>query len=192
MVWEFTNTSYPAESDRVRTLDLRHDGHFADHFTVHRIGYEVRDNCRLSAPPALIFWMPHRILGTSCLRNPRTWSQAIASPRKLVNRAFRRLHSGNNAGPCLDEDGGAEGGHIVRHIPKHPLPRILPSSGLSEIWICGFMAHSRILRAGGCAVPLRPWDTAQEAVLGSNFRRTMADIDWPSTNRSGKTNSASI
>jgi hypothetical protein len=54
----------------------------------------------------------------------------------------------------------------VRNIPEHLLPRILPSSGFSEIRFCGLMANEGFLREGGCALPLREGYAIQGTVSG--------------------------
>ena len=67
----------------------------------------------------------------------------------------------------MNANGSAEGSHVVRHVPEHPLSRILPPSRFPEVRIPGLMAHSPVLRETPCAVPPCACNTAEETVLGS-------------------------
>src|SRR5438477_13198234 len=75
----------------------------------------------------------------------------------------------------MDADGGAQGGHVIRHVREHSLPRVLPSSRFSEVQIPRLMAHSRILRASGCALPSCERNATEATVLGASDTGAMAD-----------------
>jgi hypothetical protein len=69
--------------------------------------------------------------------------------------------------PGLDADGGSQRGHIIRHFPEYPVPRVLSSSRFQEVWLCGLVAHSRVLRESGCPLPSCEGNAVKEAILGS-------------------------
>jgi hypothetical protein len=66
--------------------------------------------------------------------------------------------------------GYPQGSHVVRNVPYYALPRVLPSSRLSPVRVCRFMAYARVLRTHS-----REGDSPQEAVLGSDVRRMLAN-----------------
>ncbi len=145
------------ESDQTRTLDLPQDG------SLLTITKSIESAMRRVA-----------VLQSSCLRLPRACSQTVASARTMDDRTFRGLHSRNHADPGLDALGGAQGGHVIRHVREHSLPRVLPSSRFSEVRIPRLMAHSRLLRASGCALPSCERNAAEEALLDTNDWRAVA------------------
>ena len=133
------------ESDRIRTLDLPQDrclptiANSIESAMKTGTSAAVRRACsEFLATISKFYKVPRcgiRVLAARPLRVRRT----------LVERTFRRLQSRNHADPCLDADGGAEGNHVLRDIPEHAMPRILPPPRLSEVRVPRFMAHSRLL-----------------------------------------------
>ena len=75
----------------------------------------------------------------------------------------------------VDANGGAEGGHILRYVREDALPRVLSPSRFPEVRIPRLVAHTRLLRAGGCALPSCEGNPAEEAVLGTRDGRTLAN-----------------
>jgi len=90
------------------------------------------------------------------------------------DRTLRGLQSRNHVDPAMNADGGAKGTHVLRNIPQHAMSRILSSPRLSEIRVQGFVAHTRVLRAGGCAVPPCAGNADQNTVLAARGRRALA------------------
>jgi hypothetical protein len=128
----------------------------------------------MSATPARSFWQPHRSFTES-----RTAVSAYFPPDLCEFANGGRPNSSgttvrNPADPSLDADGGAQGSHVIRHVREHPLPRVLPSSRSSEVRILRLMAHSRILRASGCALPSCERNS-EATVLGARDTGAMAD-----------------
>jgi hypothetical protein len=62
-----------------------------------------------------------------------------------------------------------------RDIAQHPVPRVLPPSGLSEVRVPKFMAHSGLLGASRSPIPPGAGDAAKEAVPGTSVRRSLAN-----------------
>ena len=163
------------ESDRIRMLDLPQYGRSADHFTIHRIGNEIRDNCRCPTRLRRVSGSYIGVLQSPCLRHPSPCRKTAASPRTLDKRAFRGLQSRNHTDPGMDADGSAKGNHVLWNISEHPVPRILPPSRLSAFRIPGLMAHSRFLRANRCALPPCAGNAAKATNLGAYIEWAMAD-----------------
>src|ERR1017187_5057183 len=101
--------------------------------------------------------------------------QTAASARALGHRAFRRLRSREHADQGMDSHVGAKRGYLFRNVPQHPLPRVLPPSRFSAVRIPRLMAHTRFLRAHGCAVPPCQGNAPKATVLGVDGRWAMAD-----------------
>src|SRR6266571_6575911 len=133
------------ESDRIKTLDLPQDESLLAHTKSIEAVMKAGTSANVRAACGLCSHF--RLLQSPSMRHPRACSPTAKSPRKLGNRAFRGLPSRNHVDPRLDADGGAQGGHFLRHVPEHPVPRILPSSRLSEARVSGFVAHAGFLRA---------------------------------------------
>src|SRR6266568_719555 len=112
-----------------------------------------------------------RFLHSPELRHPGARGKTVASPGELRDGTVRCLYPRDHAHPRLDANGGAQRGHVIRHVPEHTLPRVLSSSGLSAVRIRRLMAYSRILRAGGCALSPCARNTAKTVILG-------ADVGW--------------
>ena len=117
------------------------------------------------SPPTSTKSLP-AVLGASC--------PTSASSRTVDDRTLRGLQSRNHVDPAMDADGGAEGNHVLRNIPQHAMSRILSSPRLSEIRVQGFVAHTPVLRAGGCAVPPCAGHADQNTVLAARGRRALA------------------
>src|SRR5271157_2890193 len=97
-----------------------------------------------------------QLLQSPSARDPSACSPAASSSRgRLVHLAVRRLQSRNHAHPSLDADRHPETSHLIRHLPQHSLPRVLPSSRLPTPRFSRIMAHTRPLRAHCCAVSPR-------------------------------------
>jgi hypothetical protein len=107
-------------------------------------------------------------------RNPNYSQRSKASVwgRALCPSAS---HPRLDADSRVDADCGSQGGHVLRHIPEHPLPRVLPSSRFQKVRLCGLVAHAGFLRKGRRALSLLGGDTAEETVLGSCRGRALAD-----------------
>ena len=155
------------ESDRIKALDLPRNGHLQEIAQSLESAMEadnirdVRSACAeflASASPSMKF----RHAACACLR-PDHCVFAKTRSAELFGDYTRR----DDADPRVDADGGAEGDHVLWDIPEHPMPRVLPSSRLSEVRVPRFVAYSRLLRASGCALPPCAWDTAKETVLGA-------------------------
>jgi len=163
------------ESDGIKTLDLPHDGSLLAIAQSIEVAMkcgttvDVRRACAEFVKVSSDFYkVPAcgiRVLAARPLRVLRT----------LGNRTVRRLQSLLDADPGMDEDCGAEGDHVLWDIPQHPVPRVLPPSGLSEVRVPRFMAHSRILRASRCALPPCAGDAAKKTILGTSIGWSMAD-----------------
>src|SRR5207302_665090 len=69
--------------------------------------------------------------------------------------------------PSMDADCREKRNHVFRNVPEYPLPRILPSSRFSAIWIRGFLARARLLRASRCSLSSCAWNGSKTTLLGS-------------------------
>ena len=100
---------------------------------------------------------------------------ASSSRRRLGDRIVRGLPSRNLTHPSLDADRHPETSHLVRHVPQHPLPRVLPSPRLPALRVATVVAYTRLLRAYCCALPPRARHSSETPVLGASARRALAD-----------------
>src|SRR5271157_1588690 len=117
-----------------------------------------------------------QLLQSPSARDPSACSPAASSSRgRLVHLAVRRLQSRNHAHPSLDADRHPETSHLIRHLPQHSLPRVLPSSRLPTLRFSRIVAHTRFLRAHCCAVSPRTWHAGETLVLGTDAWRALAD-----------------
>src|SRR5208337_4304066 len=108
--------------------------------------------------------------------DPSTCCPPASSPRRRFgHRVIRGLRSRNDAHPSLDADRHPETSHLVRHLPQHPLPRVLPSPRLPTLRVARVVAHTRLLRAYCCALPPRSGHSSETPVLGASARRALAD-----------------
>src|SRR5208337_4341115 len=108
--------------------------------------------------------------------DPSTCCPPASSPRRRFgHRVIRGLRSRNDAHPSLDADRHPETSYLVRHLPQHSLPRVLPSSRLPTPRFSRIVAHARLLRAHCCAVSPRTWHAGETLVLGTDARRALAD-----------------
>lgn len=162
------------ESDRIKTLNLPQDGRWTSITesieSALKAGQnaDIRRACVAFLQAASDFYdVPHcgvRVLAARPLRVRESWSTELFgdyTPETMLIRV-------------LDANGGAEGSHVVWYVREHPLPRVLPPSGLSGIWVSRFVAHSRLLRAGGCSVPSCAGHADEDALLGARGRRALA------------------
>jgi hypothetical protein len=133
------------ESDQTRTLDLPQDGSL---LTITKSvesamrrgkSTDVRRTCADFLKAASEFYKVAdcgiRVLAARPLRVRESWSTEL----------FGDYTPETNGGPRLDADGSAKGSHVLRYIPQHSLPRVLPSSRLSEGRVSRFVAHTGIL-----------------------------------------------
>src|SRR5438132_4507656 len=163
------------ESDRDQNPRSAARRTIAGHCKIPRIGNEGWSYC--GCPPRLrrLFECRIGVLQSPCLWHPRACSKAAPSPRELEHRAFRGLHPRSHVDPGMEADGSAQGSHVVRYIPKHALPRVLPSSRFSEVRVPRLMAHAGILWAGCRVIPPCARNTAERALLGARDRRSLAN-----------------
>jgi hypothetical protein len=115
-------------------------------------------------------------LPSSPARDPSACSPPVASSRGWFGaRVVWGLPSRNPTHPSLDADRHPETSHLVRHVPQHPLPRVLPSPRLPEFRVSGVVAYTRLLRTYCCALPPRTRHSSETPVLGASARRALAD-----------------
>src|SRR5271157_940765 len=116
-----------------------------------------------------------QLLQSPSARDPSACSPAASSSRgRLVHLAVRRLQSRNHAHPSLDAHRHPETSHLIRHLPEHSLPRVLPSPRRSALWISRIVAYTRLLRAKCCPVSPRTWHSGEAPVLGPSAWRALA------------------
>ncbi len=130
----------------------------------HRFGRHVRSFYRL-----------HLISTRFGGPGSSTCCPPASSPRRQLDRVVRRLRSRNDGHPSLDADRHQETSYLVRYVPEHPLPRVLPSPRLPALRVARVVAHTRLLRAYCCALPSRTLHSGQTPVLGESAWRALAD-----------------
>ena len=163
------------ESERIKTFDLPQDGRLLS--TTKSIESAMKSDriADVRSACAEFLAIASEFLRSPCLRCPGPCSPTAASSRTVDDRTLRGLQSRNHADPGLDADGGSQGSHVIRYVREHALPRVLPSSRFSEVRIPRLMAHSRILRASGCALPSCERNATEATVLGARDTGALED-----------------
>jgi hypothetical protein len=105
------------ESDRIRTLDLPQDEGLLK--TTKSIESVMKAGTTVAVRRACAEFLD----GAS-----NFYKVPDCGIRVLAARPLRGLLTRTHADPSLDADGGTEGSHIVRYVPEHALPRVLPPS----------------------------------------------------------------
>jgi len=128
------NLSAFAKSDRINTLDLPLD---RDLLTITKsLEWAMKGGttshvscvCTDFLRAASKFYEVHEC----CIRG------LAARPLRIREHSAPELFGDYNPEtmlPNMDAGSGAEGDHLFRHIPEHPLPRVLSPSRLSKIQI---------------------------------------------------------
>ena len=124
------------ESDRIKSLDLPLDKHLQEMTTRIEAAMktdkirDVRSACtEFLATASKFYEVPQcgvRVLAARPLRTREYGTFEL----------FGDYTPESIADSHVDADGGSEGSHVVRYVPQHPLPRILPSSRFQEVRLC--------------------------------------------------------
>lgn len=162
------------ESDRITTLDLPEDARLSD--IAKAIEWAMKSdqirNLRRACAEFLKFasefyHVPDcgvRVLAARPLRVREQWTTELFGdfdPEAMLIRVWMRTAARKDV-------------TLLRHVPEHALSRILPSSRLQKVRIRGFVAHSRLLRENGSALPSCTRYATKALVLGTNIQRPLA------------------
>jgi hypothetical protein len=118
----------------------------------------------------IFYFLPLR-----CLWRPQIPFSQPTHSRAWNLRTLWRLRPRLHAHSSADADCGSQGSQVIRYVREHSLPRVLPSSRFPEGRIPRLMAHPRILRASGCALPSFERNATEATVLGARDTGAMAD-----------------
>ena len=105
-----------------------------------------------------------------------SWQPVRCACGKLLgDGAVRGLPSGKEADSRVDAHGRSEASHLVRHVSRDTLPRVLPPPRLRTVRIPGHAPHAGILRTRCRTVPPRAVYASQTPFLGPAAERPLED-----------------
>jgi hypothetical protein len=163
------------ESDRTKSLDLPQDG------GLPTIAKSIESTMKAGASADIRRACLEFLAATSSFYRVPDCNVRVVTARplrvreQLDERTLQRLQSRNHAHSLVDADGGAQRDHVFGTFLSTLCHEFCHHLDFPNVRICRLMAHTRVLRAGGCALPSCSEYRSEEAGLAASGKRTLAN-----------------